>query len=477
MASASNGGEGATGVEVTEFSDRQQIWDALRECEAILSEQRLGLELIATDAPLCGVLRALEAFVEAGPTAGRCTLEVGEERETGAALVEPIVTASGELLGRVLLWGANGHLSPSLTRRVAVGARLAGTAVERIRTEETRNLKIQSLMDHMMEGIIAVDEEQQILVVNPAAASLLSLTKAMDSLPLASVALPRPLKDSLARAFQQDQATPTIITFPCGSVTVQAHISPVLTPQGVFRGAIALLQDQTAQAQFRKLQESLVANVSHEVRGPLAALSAMVEALVDGVLPPGAQPRYFQAMLAEIARLRRLTYDLLELSRLDAGIVALSPISFGVDILLKGLVDRWLARCASAGLSLELVAPPLVAMGDPDRVEQVLTSFLDNAIRFTPRGGRVGLFARSEGKLVRLGVSDSGEGIEPEHLPYVWGRFYKADQVRTRTAESGTGLGLAIAKHWVEQMGGTVAVESTPGEGSRFSFTLPVALR
>jgi signal transduction histidine kinase len=413
------------------FSERKQIEEALRESEAILSDQRPALELIAAGAPLREVLHALEAFVEAGPTAGRCAMEVG--------------------------------------------ARLARMAVERAQAEETRKLKIQSLLKHMAEGVIAVDEEQRIIMVNPAVISLLGLTGVLESLPLAEAALPRQLERSLVRVCQQERGAPTTITFACGPVAVLANISPVLTPQGEFRGAIALLRDQTAQAQFRKLQESLVANVSHEIRGPLTALSAMVEALADGVLPEGVQPRYLKAMLAEIGRLRRLTADLLELSRLDAGIVALSPITFSVDILVEGLAERWLARCVAADLALEIQAPPVLVIGDPDRVEQVLTSFLDNAVRFTPRGGHIALFARVEGPMVRLGVSDSGPGIGPEHLLFVWERFYKADQARSRTSESGTGLGLAIAKHWVEQMGGTVAVESTPGEGSSFSFTLPAA--
>jgi two-component system sensor histidine kinase ResE len=218
-----------------------------------------------------------------------------------------------------------------------------------------------------------------------------------------------------------------------------------------------------------------VANVSHELRGPLASLSATLEALVDGVIPDDKRQRYLIAMLSEMERLRRLSHEVIDLTRLDSGVAELSSEEFSLGPVFESIEEKMLQRCESAGLHLLVDPPNLRVVGDFDKVEQVVLNLLDNAVRFTPEGGTIRLFARRQAALVQVIVADTGPGIPAEHLPYIWERFYKVDPARTLKPGSGTGLGLAIVKQTVERMGGSVQVDSEPDQGAVFSFTLPLA--
>lgn len=527
------------GVVVTDITDQQRMEEALRESEGLLAGQNRILEMIATGQPREGVLAGLSQFVEeqsaessaalmllertgnrlfhAAPPglpepfwraldglepaaeASACgaavhrrelvvTADIGtdplwegyREQATAHGVVAcwavPILATNCDVLGLLAVYAGTVRTpGPSELTAVRIAARLAGLAVERWQAEQARVLKLQSLFQNMVEGVIAVNEDGRIWLVNEAASALLNLDRSMEGELLEDASLPALLAEMLSRAASGVGAQPATLAFACGDLTVDAHVAPVLSKPGSPFGAIGLLQDSTAQAQFRHLQETFVANVSHELRGPLTTLSAMVEAMADGVLPEWERPRYLRATLAEIGRLHRLTRDLLELSRLDAGMVELEVEEFDLALLLHGLETKWGPRCTGAGLALSCQGPELRVRADVDRLEQILSNLLDNAIRFTPPGGQITVMAAPEAEMVRVAVLDTGPGIPREHLPYVWERFYKADQARTRTPDSGTGLGLAIAREWVVTMGGQVHVASEPGQGAMFSFTLPLA--
>lgn len=225
---------------------------------------------------------------------------------------------------------------------------------------------------------------------------------------------------------------------------------------------------------LERLRRDLVANVSHELRTPISALRAHLENLLDGVERADAET--LQVMLAQTERLARLVDQLLELSRLESGDV---PI-VRERILLGPVVARVLSEIevVRARRDVELTddlpedLPPIYA--DAERVHQVLFNLLDNAVRFTPSGGRVTLTASPRNGAVDVVVADTGPGIAPEHLPRLFERFYRVDQARSRD-EGGTGIGLAIARSVVEAHGGRIWAESEPGKGSTFTFELPVA--
>jgi signal transduction histidine kinase len=223
-----------------------------------------------------------------------------------------------------------------------------------------------------------------------------------------------------------------------------------------------------------RLRRDLVANVSHELKTPISALRARLENLLDGV--ERADTATLQVMLSQTERLTRLVDQLLELSRLESGDVPMVRQS----LALRPLVERVLSEIdvVRARRDVELaehVPDDLPAVyADPERVHQVLFNLLDNAVRFTPSGGRVTVTAHRGNGNVDVAVADTGPGIAPEHLPRLFERFYRVDSGRSRD-EGGTGIGLAIARSVVEAHGGRIWAESQPGRGSTFTFELPVA--
>lgn len=221
-------------------------------------------------------------------------------------------------------------------------------------------------------------------------------------------------------------------------------------------------------------RRELLADVAHELRTPLATLEGYVEGLADGVVAPGEET--WSLLRAETRRLARLVEDLGRVSRaeerqLDLRIAPTAPRAL-VEAAVKGAVPAY----AEKRVVLETkVAPRLPAVAvDPDRLAEVLANLLGNALRHTPAGGRVELSAARRGPAVELAVSDTGEGIAPEHLGRVFERFYRADPARAR-ASGGSGIGLAIARAIVEAHGGAIRAESAgPGRGARFVVTLPL---
>jgi two-component system sensor histidine kinase BaeS len=220
----------------------------------------------------------------------------------------------------------------------------------------------------------------------------------------------------------------------------------------------------------------LISDVSHELRTPLSTIEGYMEGLIDGVVEPSEET--WALVHAEAERLRRLVDDLQQLSRAETGRVALREESVSPQDTIQQAAGSLAPLFDAKGLILETEVPeglpPVLA--DPDRLTQVLTSLLSNALRHTPAGGRVTAEADPRKGRVLFRVSDTGEGIAPDHLPHVFERFYRADRSRSREG-GGAGLGLAISKALVEAMGGEIWAESQGSDrGAVFSFTLPAVL-
>jgi signal transduction histidine kinase len=217
-----------------------------------------------------------------------------------------------------------------------------------------------------------------------------------------------------------------------------------------------------------------VANVSHELKTPISALRAHLENLLDGVERPDRE--ILQVMLTQSERLGRLIDQLLDLSRIESGELRLNRRAVELHPLVREVLSEIEVARADRGVRMcDAVPDALPALlVDPERVHQVLFNLLDNAVRYTAHGGEVTVAARRVNGGCEIAVSDTGQGIAPEHLPRVFDRFYRADAARSR-GDGGTGLGLAIARSVVEAHGGRIRAESRVGAGSVFTFDLPVA--
>lgn len=242
--------------------------------------------------------------------------------------------------------------------------------------------------------------------------------------------------------------------------------------------AARLEQAKEKEESLEQMRRDLVAGASHDLRTPLAALRVMLEALSDGVVKDDATvTRYLDQSKSEIARMSVMIDDLFELAQMDAGYGELYGEDSSLNDLISDTLESFTVLADSKQIALsgqvdEGVDPVWMAL---DKIGRVLNNLVENALRHTPNSGQVEIKAELSDTIVRVVVMDTGEGIASEDLPHVFDRFYRAEKSRTRAGfeKGGSGLGLAIAKGIIEAHGGEMGVESQPGQGATFWFTLP----
>ncbi len=244
------------------------------------------------------------------------------------------------------------------------------------------------------------------------------------------------------------------------------------------RMAQALKEAADREREMEKARRDLIAAVSHDLRTPLASARALIEAVSDGVAADDeTEGRYLSSAGRELAHLSRLVDDLFELARIDAGVLQLTLEEASLHDLISDTISGFQPQAEQKGVRLlgEVSGDVDPVLANPPRLQRVLHNLVSNALRHTPPDGTVALRATPEGDVARVEVSDTGEGISAEDLPRVFERSFRGEQSRTRPEKDdapGAGLGLAIARGLVEAHGGTMDVESEPGHGSRFRFTL-----
>jgi signal transduction histidine kinase len=242
------------------------------------------------------------------------------------------------------------------------------------------------------------------------------------------------------------------------------------------RMAQRLAEASDREKEAEKSRRNLVAAVSHDLRTPLTSARALIEAVADGVVEdPETQARYLASARSELEKLGRLVEDLFELSRIDAGALRLNLEAASLGDLISDTLSGFKYQAENRGVSLvgEVADDVDPVLANPPRLQRVLYNLVSNALRHTPADGAVFLRAEPAGGMVRVEVSDTGAGIAPEDLPRVFESSFRGERSRTRTPTGdGAGLGLAIARGLIEAHGGEISVESRPGHGSRFCFTL-----
>jgi two-component system sensor histidine kinase ResE len=325
--------------------------------------------------------------------------------------------------------------------------------------------QLASVLRSMVDGVVMINEEGTIVVTNPPAEHFLRdwTYEHPDK--------PAPLFEVYQVVVRTGQEVNV-------DIPVQGRIwSLVMAPlydRDQIRGAVAVLRDMTKERKLDKMRKDFVANVSHELRTPLSMLQGYSEAIVDGIAAtPEDHKELARIIYDESVRMTKLVNELLDLARMEAGHVELNVETIELRSYLERIQRKFssLARERGIALLLDISSGQTHVPIDPDRMEQVLTNLIDNALRHTPNDGMVTIRVRGEQPLL-LEVSDTGSGIPQADLPFVFERFYKADKARTR-GRAGTGLGLAIAKNIVEAHGGTISVQSKQGEGTTFTISLP----
>ncbi len=343
-----------------------------------------------------------------------------------------------------------------------------------------RREQLTAVLDTMADGVILLDPENRIELSNPAAHELLAIEVPVGT-PLSSVLRDYELRGLVTLCRGSGERQHAELSLPSPRRSLSATATPITTELGETEvdepgtSVLLTLHDLTPIRQLETTRREFVANVSHELRNPLASVKAMVETLTDGAAgDPAAAADFLGRINREVDRMNALINDLLELSRIERGQADLHREPVDAAATIEAVRADLEHRIAETGVAVTVsAAEGVVAMGDAEKLRQVVSNLLDNALKFTPRGGTIELCAdNSERDGVLVQVRDSGPGIAPEHLPHLFERFYKADRSRR---DQGTGLGLAIAKHIVEMHGGEVGVESTQGAGSTFWFTLPRA--
>lgn len=341
---------------------------------------------------------------------------------------------------------------------------------------ELERNRLKQIVDGLSEGIVAVDTLGNVTHHNPAIEQLFGKR---ESQPLAEpeedvrlALIPnREVWEDFDRTVEENCALSRSLNLP--DRVLRIDISPLTDEGGNTVGAVGLFSDITKSERLERTRRDYVANVSHEMRTPLTAMRALVEPMRDGIVKTEeARQRYYNIILRETMRLSRLIDDLMELSRLQSGALALNCQPISLRPLIEELAEKYRGNTEEAGLKFHMAVNlfnlPMV-ISNADRVEQVLVILLDNAIKYTPEGGSVTLGARWDDREVTLCVRDSGIGIAPADQPYVFDRFYKVDKAHSGL---GSGLGLSIAKEILQWMGETIGVRSEPGKGSEFFFTL-----
>jgi two-component system, OmpR family, phosphate regulon sensor histidine kinase PhoR len=342
---------------------------------------------------------------------------------------------------------------------------------------DTERQRLSTVLATMADGILLLGSNATVTLINHAATQLVGISS--DALPVELAALP--IDSSLLSVVQALDRRPSDdqsivvneVVVPTTQRSLRAVVTRVPTPaQGQ---TLIVLQDLTDLRRAEQARRAFLANISHDLRTPIASLQAMIETLQDGALDDRAAAEDFlRRMDDEVQGLNRLVREFLELTRIESGQLELAPSPTDLWSLLAAAAARMAAQSQQRGDTIDLALPMRLPVLNIDgaRIEQVLLNLLQNALSFTPRGGRITLGAELRGDQVAIWVRDTGTGISPDDLPHIFERFYKADHARTG---GGTGLGLAIAKHLVERHGGQIGAISQPGHGTTVTFSLPLA--
>jgi two-component system phosphate regulon sensor histidine kinase PhoR len=356
-------------------------------------------------------------------------------------------------------------------------ARISSRRVSGLTADRNR---LATIFAGMVEGVVDVDQKQNIIHINDAAAALLGLTR--DNCigkPVWQEIRNQKVVLAIDDAIRHRTAITARVDYPrlTDQLVIDIYVASLSDDQGEPIGAVLVLHDVTELKHLERIRTDFVANASHELKTPITAIRGLAETMVGDPDPEKATlMRYMERIHAQSMRLSNLITDLMTISRLEAdqGTGEFTRINF------YDLVRREVRAAGSAveakfhSLTLEPCPDVLEVYGDRQNLSQLANNLIDNAVKYTPEGGQIVVRARREGQEVVLEVQDNGIGISPQYQERVFERFYRVDKARSQSL-GGTGLGLSIVRNIAERHQGSVGVQSQLGRGSTFTFRMPLA--
>ncbi|SYX85346.1 two-component system histidine kinase PnpS [Paenibacillus alvei] len=353
--------------------------------------------------------------------------------------------------------------------------------MSQIREKESR---LQAVLEHMINGIVMIDAQGQVGLLNRKAEHILGI-KSTEWIgrTFEEVRAPLEMQQMTAEVLERKVASHDEITlyYPEERL-LDVSVVPVYFTDNEWAGVLLVMQDVSAIRRLERMRSEFVANVSHELKTPIAAVKGFAETLMNGAMnDPEIASSFLQIIHDESERLNRLIGDILELSKIESKRVPLQYSPVQVDLFLEKTVEMLQKEADKKRIDVLLsTEQDMYVEADEDRFRQIVLNLLSNAINYTPEGGHVKIVAMSiehsengEAEWIRLTISDTGIGIPKKDLPRIFERFYRVDKARSRSS-GGTGLGLSIVKHLVDAHHGLIRVDSELGVGTTFTIELPV---
>ena len=364
------------------------------------------------------------------------------------------------------LRSATARAQQAYVERAETASRLAELTAS---VEQSRAYR-DALGETTSDGLLLLDNNREIVWGNPSAWQMFEVADAAVGLPFIGL-----VRDSELNQAVVDSASgnrPITRQAAVGGRTLRVWAAPI----GEGRGTAVTVEDVTELQRLGRARRDFVANLSHELRTPLANIDLAAQTLRQSAISdPAMTRRMLDQIQIQVETLSQLSQEMLELAQIESGQVLLKLEPREVEPVVRRSITHLLPQAAQKNQHVSVVVPRgLSALVDEEQIGRVLGNLLHNAVKFTPEGGIISISAEPEGQEdVRVCVADTGPGVSRELQDRIFERFYKAD--RSRSQGGGTGLGLAIARHIVEGHGGRIWVESTPGQGAKFYFTLPRA--
>jgi Signal transduction histidine kinase len=346
----------------------------------------------------------------------------------------------------------------------------------RLAASEFQNALLQQIMNGMGEGVLAIDRERRVVLANRRFAGMFNLEAGFVGQPLAAVLRNDAILSEFDRALDRgvdpaDSASRFSIRSGIEERTIEMRAFPLPSHD---LAAVALFIDVTHVERLEELRREFIADFSHEVRTPLAALKSAVDTFEydRGLLTDEQNGQLRRIMSRQLARLERLAQDLSELSHIEAGDLSLERTEIDLRRLIEDLCEDFRDRAAQKQLRFAVTGDGAHVHGDAMRIQQAIANLLDNAVKYGGEGTSIDIDVASGPNCGVVRITDHGEGIAPEERDRIFRRFYRIDKSRSQGI-AGTGLGLAITKHLILQHRGNIEVESEPGRGATFIVTLP----